>query len=164
LIKNEIKPPKNVMTGNVIVHDERALFNDKWKLYYRNFVYNENSEKIFELYNVIDDPYEKYELSEQYPDVFDSMKKTFDENPLIIETPFINPVQSYLYGDRYIGITDSPWLERTYKEKELPHPIVQNLVFVWIIFLTFKHIIIPVLILLTLIFYFMKFRNNISSN
>ena len=46
LVKNEIKPPKNVMTGNVIVHDERALFNDKWKLYYRNFVYNENSEKI----------------------------------------------------------------------------------------------------------------------
>ena len=45
------------------------------------------------------------------------MKKTFDENPLIIETPYINPVQSYLYGDRYIGITDSPWLERTYKEK-----------------------------------------------
>ena len=36
------------------------------------------------------------------------------------------------------GITDSPWLERTYKEKELPHPIVQNLVFGWIIFLTFK--------------------------
>ena len=164
LIKNEIKPPKNVMTGNVIVHDERALFNDKWKLYYRNFVYNENSEKIFELYNVNDDPYEKYELSEKYPDVFESMKKTFDENPLIIETPYINPVQSYLYGDRYIGITDSPWLERTYKEKELPHPIVQNLVFGWIIFLTFKHIIIPVLILLTLVFYFMKFRNNISSN
>ena len=164
LVKNEIKPPKNVMTGNVIVHDERALFNGKWKLYYRNFVYNENSEKIFELYNVNDDPYEKYELSEKYPDVFESMKKTFDENPLIIETPYINPVQSYLYGDRYIGITDSPWLERTYKEKELPHPIVQNLVFGWIIFLTFKHIIIPVLILLTLVFYFMKFRNNISSN
>ena len=41
-------------------------------------------EKDFELYNVNDDPYEKYELSEKYPDVFESMKKTFDENPLII--------------------------------------------------------------------------------
>ena len=92
------------------------------------------------------------------------MKKTLINMPVIIDTPYINPVQSYLYGDRYIGITDSPWLERTYKEKELPHPIVQNLVFGWIIFLTFKHIIIPVLILLTLVFYFMKFRNNISSN
>ena len=77
LIKNEIKPPKNVMTGNVIVHDERALFNDKWKLYYRKFIYDNESEEIFELYDILNDPYEKYDLSQEHPEILESMKKTF---------------------------------------------------------------------------------------
>ena len=37
---------------------------------------------------------------------------------------------------------------RNYEEKELPHPIVQNIIFLWIIFLTFKQYLIPVIFLL----------------
>ena len=47
LITNNIVPPDNSITGNVIVNDERALFNDKWKLYYRHFIYDDDSKKIF---------------------------------------------------------------------------------------------------------------------
>ena len=65
------------------------------------------------------------------------MKKTLTEMPVVIDTPYINPVQSYLYGDRYIGINNSRGLRETIK-KDLPHPLVQNLIFAWIIFLTFK--------------------------
>ena len=111
LISNNIEDPKNVVTGNVIVNDERALFNDEWKLYYRHFVYNENAKKTFELYNIQADPFEMNDLSSDHPDIFNSMKKTLTEMPVVLETPYINPVQSYLYGDRYIGIFNWSWLE-----------------------------------------------------
>ena len=34
LLNNNIVPPSNVLTGNIIINDERALFNDNWKLYF----------------------------------------------------------------------------------------------------------------------------------
>ena len=123
LKSNNIEDPINVITGNVIVNDERALFNNQWKLYYSHFIHDNNSEKIFELYDIQNDPYEKNNLSSEHPEIFESMKNTLINMPIVIETPYINPVQSYLYGDRYIGINDSPWLERNYKEEDLPHPI-----------------------------------------
>ena len=129
LKSNNIEDPINVITGNVIVNDERALFNNQWKLYYSHFIHDNNSEKIFELYNIQNDPYEKNDLSSEHPEIFESMKNTLINMPIVIETPYINPVQSYLYGDRYIGINDSPWLKRDYKEEDLPHPIVQNIIF-----------------------------------
>ena len=150
LITNNIVPPDNSITGNVIVNDERALFNDKWKLYYRHFIYDDNSKKIFELYDILNDPYEKYDLSLEHPEILESMKKTFYEKPINLETPFFNPVHSYLHGDKYIGINDSPWLERNYEEKNPPHPIIQNIIFTWIVFLTFKEFIIPILFMVIL--------------
>ena len=69
------------------------------------------------------------------------MKKTFYEKPINFETPFFNPVHSYLHGDKYIGINNSPWLERNYEEKNPPHPIIQNIIFVWIVFVTFKELV-----------------------
>tara|TARA_A100001011_G_scaffold51106_1_gene49074 strand:- start:966 stop:2525 length:1560 start_codon:yes stop_codon:yes gene_type:complete len=161
LKSNNIQEPKNVITGNVIVNDERALFNNQWKLYYRHFIYDDNSKKIFELYDVQNDPYEKNNLSSQYPDIFESMKKTLINMPVIIDTPYINPVQSYLYGDRYIGITESPWLKREYEEKNLPHPIVQNIIFAWIIFLTFKQFIIPILVIFIFLIYLIIKKNKV---
>ena len=77
LITNEIRLPVNAMTGNIIISDDRALFNDKWKLYYTQNVYT-NSKKTFELYDIINDPFEQNDLSKEYPDVFKSIKKSFD--------------------------------------------------------------------------------------
>ena len=153
LKSNNIEDPINVITGNVIVNDERALFNNQWKLYYSHFIHDNNSEKIFELYDIQNDPYEKNNLSSEHPEIFESMKNTLINMPIVIETPYINPVQSYLYGDRYIGINDSPWLERNYKEEDLPHPIVQDIIFAWIIFLTFKQFIIPIFLIFIFLIY-----------
>lgn len=157
LLTNNVIPPNNSITGNVIVNDERALFNDKWKLYYRHFIYDEDSKKVFELYDILNDPYEKYDLSLKHPEILESMKKTFYEKPINFETPFFNPVHSYLHGDKYIGINNSPWLERNYEEKNPPHPIIQNIIFVWIVFVTFKEFIIPIfligIILISMYFY-----------
>ena len=102
------------------------------------------------------------DLSSDHPDIFNSMKKTLTEMPVVIETPYINPVQSYLYGDRYIGINNSPWLERTYQERDLPHPLIQNLIFAWIIFLTFKQFFIPIIILLIFIIFFVIKKINLK--
>ena len=157
LLTNNVIPPNNSITGNVIVNDERALFNDKWKLYYRHFIYDEDSKKVFELYDILNDPYEKYDLSLKHPDILESMKKTFYEKPINFETPFFNPVHSYLHGDKYVGINNSPWLERNYEEKNPPHPIIQNIIFVWIVFVTFKEFIVPIfligIILISMYFY-----------
>ena len=100
LITNEIRLPVNAMTGNIIISDDRALFNDKWKLYYTQNVYT-NSKKTFELYDIINDPFEQNDLSKEYPDVFKSMKKTFNEAPFVLQPPYINPTTMYLYGDRF---------------------------------------------------------------
>ena len=157
LLTNNVIPPNNSITGNVIVNDERALFNDKWKLYYRHFIYDEDSKKVFELYDILNDPYEKYDLSLKHPEILESMKKTFYEKPINFETPFFNPVHSYLHGDKYVGINNSPWLERNYEEKNPPHPIIQNIIFVWIVFVTFKEFIVPIfligIILISMYFY-----------
>ena len=99
----------------------------------------------------MNDPYEEYDLSLEHPEILESMKKTFYEKPINLETPFFNPVHSYLHGDKYIGINDSPWLERNYEEKNPPHPIIQNIIFTWIVFLTFKEFIIPIFLMLILL-------------
>ena len=162
LITNNVVPPKNSITGNVIVNDERALFNDRWKLYYRKFIYDNESEEIFELYDILNDPYEKFDLSLKHPEILESMKKTFYDKPINLETPFFNPVHSYLYGDKYIGINNSPWLERDYEEKNPPHPIIQNIIFTWIVFLTFKEFIIPIIFMIFILIgiHFNKKKSN----
>ena len=162
LITNNVVLPKNSITGNVIVNDERALFNDKWKLYYRKFIYDNESEEIFELYDILNDPYENFDLSIKHPEILESMKKTFYDKPINLETPFFNPVHSYLHGDKYIGINNSPWLERNYEEKDPPHPIIQNIIFTWIVFLTFKEFIIPIIFMIFILIgiYFYKKKSN----
>ena len=164
LITNNVVLPKNSITGNVIVNDERALFNDKWKLYYRKFIYDNESEEIFELYDILNDPYENFDLSIKHPEILESMKKTFYDKPINLETPFFNPVHSYLHGDKYIGINNSPWLERNYEEKDPPHPIIQNIIFTWIVFLTFKEFIIPIIFMIFILIgiYFYKKKSNFS--
>ena len=45
--------------------------------------------KFFELYDILNDPYEKYDLSQEHPEILESMKKTFYEKPINLETPFL---------------------------------------------------------------------------
>lgn len=163
LINNKITMPKNVMTGNIIITDDRALYNDNWKLFYRHNVFLD-SEKVFELYDVSKDPYEQNELSEKHPEVFNSMKETFYKMPMVVHPPNINPTQMYLYGDQFpdnARITGSPWLDREYEVKQIPSPFIQSIVFTWILFLTFKQITIPIAIsLLLVIGYLIKVRRS----
>ena len=86
-----------------------------------------NAKKTFELYNIQADPFEMNDLSSDHPDIFNSMKKTLTEMPVVIETPYINPVQSYLYGDRYIGINNSRGLRETIKKEIYPIPLFKVL-------------------------------------
>ena len=158
LVSKNIKPPKNSITGNVIINDERALFNDNWKLYYRRFIYDNNSDPIFELYDIQNDPYETNELSAAYPDIFEEMKNTLNDMPFVLAPEYFNATHAYLYGDKYNGINGDPWLDRTYEEKEFHTPIVQAFVFTWIIFLSFKQITIPLLILLLIFTYYIYYK------
>ena len=154
LITNNIQPPKNSITGNVIINDERALFNDNWKLYYRRFIYDDDSDAIFELYDIQNDPYETKDLSDIYPDIFNEMKNTLNEMPFVLAPEYFNATHAYLYGDQYNGVKDDPWLDRTYEEKEFHSSFVQAIVFTWIIFLAFKQISIPLLILFLIFCYY----------
>ena len=122
-------------------------------MYYSHFIYDDNSKKTFELYNIQADPFELNDLSSDHPDIFNSMKKTLTEMTVVIDTPYINPVQSYLYGDRYIGINNSPWLERNYQKEIYPIPSSKSY-FCLDNFLTFKQFFIPIIILLIFIILF----------
>ena len=154
LITNNIRPPKNSITGNVIINDERALFNDNWKLYYRRFIYDDDSDVVFELYDIQNDPYETKDLSDIYPDILNEMKSTLNEMPFVLAPEYFNATHAYLYGDQYNGVKDDPWLDRTYEEKEFHSSFVQAVVFTWIIFLAFKQISIPLLILFLIFCYY----------
>ena len=119
-----------------------------------------NSKKIFELYDIINDPFEQNDLSKEYPDVFKSMKKTFNEAPFVLQPPYINPTTMYLYGDRFPDkpeIEGSPWLDREYEVAKKHSPFIQTIVFAWILFLAFKQITFPLLlIVIFLILYFVR--------
>ena len=85
------------------------------------------------------------------------MKNTLNDMPFVLAPEYFNATHAYLYGDKYNGIHGDPWLDRTYEEKEFHTPIVQAFVFTWIIFLSFKQITIPLLILLLIFTYYIYF-------
>ena len=159
LISNQVKLPVNAMTGNIIISDDRALFNDRWKLYYTQNVYT-NSEKRFELYDIISDPFEKNDVSKEFPEIFKSMKKTLNEAPFVLQPPYINPTQMYLYGDQFPDkpeIVGSPWLDREYEVAKIHSTFVQTIVFTWVLFLAFKQFTLPLLLILVFfILYFVR--------
>ena len=95
ILNNEIKDPVNVHTGNIIINDERALFNGKWKLYYRQNVQT-NGPKVYELFNIIEDPFETKDLSQIHQSIFLEMKETIDNQTLWMNPPIIDPVMMYL--------------------------------------------------------------------
>ena len=136
LLNDTINEPINVHTGNIVINDERALFNGKWKMFYSQNV-QVRGKKTYELYDILKDPYETNDLSLDYPLVFNEMKEEIDNQTLWMNPPIVNPVMMYLWGDRFVTTSrfvGSPWLERDYELKTPPHPIIENLIFIWILY------------------------------
>jgi arylsulfatase A-like enzyme len=159
LINNNIKEPKNVHTGNIVINDERALFNGKWKLFYSQNI-QANGPKTYELYDILNDPYETNDLSQQYQEVFNEMKNTMDNQTIWMNPPKINPVMMFLWGDRFTDETrfiGSPWLNRDYELKEPPSPFINAILFAWIMILAFKEIVILAILIILLFGLFVRF-------
>ena len=81
LLNDTINEPINVHTGNIVINDERALFNGKWKMFYSQNV-QVRGKKTYELYDILKDPYETNDLSLDYPLVFNEMKEEIDNQTL----------------------------------------------------------------------------------
>ena len=159
LINNNIKEPKNVHTGNIVINDERALFNGKWKLFYSQNI-QANGPKTYELYDILNDPYETNDLSQQYQEVFNEMKNTMDNQTIWMNPPKIDPVMMFLWGDRFTDETrfiGSPWLNRDYELKEPPSPFINAILFAWIMILAFKETVILAILIILLFGLFVRF-------
>ena len=75
LLSGQIVPPKNAFVGARIMFDERALFNDQWKLHSAKSVLFPVPAS-YQLFNIIEDPFEQNDLAEEEPEIFKAMKKT----------------------------------------------------------------------------------------
>ena len=150
LLNGNLELPVNDLVANRVINDERALFNNEWKLYYSNPVMISGGAK-YSLFNVMNDPYEQNDLSSSNVEIFEQMKITMmsmEENNV---QPNINPVKQYLHGDTEGGeIVGSPWLEGDYKTEGTPSGFVSFFVMSWIIFLAFKLQIIGFIFILIL--------------
>ena len=159
LINNNIKEPKNVHTGNIVINDERALFNGKWKLFYSQNI-QANGPKTYELYDILNDPYETNDLSLQYQEVVNEMKSRMENQTIWMNPPKIDPVMMFLWGDRFTDETrfiGSPWLNRDYELKEPPSPFINAILFAWIMILAFKEIVILAILIILLFGLFVRF-------
>lgn len=159
LINNTIKEPKYVHTGNIVINDERALFNGKWKLFYSQNVQTMGP-KTYELYDILNDPLETNDLSVDYPKIFNDMREVIDNQALWMNPPKIDPVMMYLWGDRFTDDTrfiGNPWLERDYELKEAPHPLIGKLIFIWILLLANKNLALGLILLLLFIIYIKRY-------
>ncbi len=159
LLNNDIKEPINVHTGNIVITDERALFNGKWKLFYSQNI-QANGPKTYELYDILNDPYETQDLSRQYQEVFNEMKNTIDNQTLWMNPPKIDPVMMFLWGDRFTEETrfiGNPWLDRDYELKEPPSPFINSILFIWIMILAYKEIVIMAILAIVLFSFFIRF-------
>jgi len=160
LLSGQIVPPKNAFVGARIMFDERALFNDQWKLYSAKSVLFPVSAS-YQLFNIIEDPLEKNNLVEEEPEIFSAMKKTITS---YIERDVVgnmNPAHGYLHGDNEQGGIEigSPWLDGGYELKSPPSAISSFFIFLWILIQAFKYQLTATILFIVLIFYaFRKLR------
>ncbi len=160
LLTGQIVPPKNAFIGARLISDERALFNDQWKLYSARPVLVPVSAS-YQLFNIIKDPFEKNDLSEEEPEIFNAMKKTINsyiENDVVGD---MNPAHAYLHGDdRQGGIEiGSPWMDGDYELNNPPSSVASFFIFLWILIQAFKYQLLASLIFIVAIFYaFKKFK------
>jgi arylsulfatase A-like enzyme len=153
---NTITPPKDAFIGSRVISDERALFNDKWKLYSSKPQLIPVSAS-YKLFNIIKDPYEKNDLSEVEFEVFETMKKTitsFTERDVVGD---MNPAHAYLHGDDRQGGSElgSPWLDGDYELNNPPSTLSTIFISIWILIQAFKYYLLAI-ILIIFIFYSLK--------
>ena len=132
-------PPINALVGARVISDERALFDGEWKLY------STKPQLIpvppsYSLFNIIEDPFETNDLSENEPEIFESMKKILTSLPEKDVVGDMNPAHSYLHGDDRQGGTKlgSPWLEGDYELNPPPSIFLSILITIWILILALK--------------------------
>ena len=160
LITGKIVPPRNAFIGARVISDERALFNDEWKLYSAKPVLAPVSPS-YKLFNIIEDPFEQNDLAEEEPEIFIAMKKTITS---YIERDVVgdmNPAHAYLHGDdRQGGIElGSPWMDGDYELNNPPSSVASFIIFLWILIQAFKYQLTVAILFIVLIFYaFRKLR------
>ena len=160
LLTGKIVPPRNAFIGARVISDERALFNDVWKLYSAKPVLAPVSPS-YKLFNIIEDPFEQNDLSKQRPEIFNAMKKTITS---YIERDVVgdmNPAHAYLHGDDRQGGVElgSPWMDGDYELKSPPSAISSFFIFLWILIQAFKYQLASSVLFIFLIFYaFRKLR------
>ena len=146
LLTNKISAPVNAFVGNKIIFDERALFNNDWKLYYKKPVMFD-VEGTFKLFNIVNDPYEKEDLSTTELNIFNEMKDTLMNIEELNSIGIIDPVHAYLHGDTEGGgVIGSPWLDRDY---ELNQPVSKTagfFIMMWVLIQSFKYQLIGLLL------------------
>ena len=157
LLTGQIAPPKNAFIGSRLISDERALFNGQWKLYSARPVLVPVSAS-YQLFNIIKDPFEKNDLSEKEPEIFNAMKKTINS---YIEKDVVgdmNPAHAYLHGDdRQGGIElGSPWMDGDYELNNPPSSVASFFIFLWILIQAFKYQLVASLLFIIAIFYSFK--------
>jgi hypothetical protein len=161
LISNTVIAPENAFVGARVIADERALFDGQWKLYSSKPQLIPVSAS-YSLYNILDDPYETVDLSEEEPEVFEKMKKTLssiEERDVVGD---MNPAHAYLHGDDRQGGESlaSPWLEGNYELNPPPNAINTFFITLWILTMAFKeYLTILVLLILAPLIYFKFFRS-----
>jgi len=154
---NTTIPPKDAFIGSRVISDERALFNDEWKLYSSEPQLIPVSAS-YKLFNIIKDPYEKNDLSEVEFEVFESMKKTitsFEERDVVGD---MNPAHAYLHGDDRQGGSKlgSPWLDGDYELNNPPSILSTLFISIWILIQAFKYYLLAIVLVIFIIFYSLK--------
>ena len=159
LLTKKIIPPSNVFVGNKIIFDERALFNDNWKLYYKKPVMFD-VEGSFKLFNIIKDPFETNDLSNSEKTIFNQMKESLMSIEERNSIGVINPVQQYLFGDTEGGnVIGSPWLDRDYDLKKPVSKTKSFFVMTWILIQSFKYQLLSLIFFIIICrFSYIKYR------
>ena len=157
LLSNKIQLPRNAFIGARITSDERALFNDQWKLYYKKPVMFSVS-GTYSLFNIIEDPYEKNDLSRIEIEIFEAMRKTLLEIPERDVVGNLNPAHAYLHGDDAQGGVElgSPWLDGEYELNDPPSALYSFFIILWILIQAFKYQLFIILLSIGLVIYLFK--------
>ena len=157
LLSGQIVPPKNAFVGARIMFDERALFNDQWKLHSAKSVLFPVPAS-YQLFNIIEDPFEQNDLAEEEPEIFKAMKKTITSYVERDVVGNMNPAHGYLHGDNEQGGVEigSPWLDGGYELNNPPSAVTSFFIFLWILVQAFKYQLAAAFLFIVLIIYAFK--------
>ena len=157
LLSGQIVPPKNAFVGARIMFDERALFNDQWKLHSAKSILFPVPAS-YQLFNIIEDPFEQNDLAEEEPEIFKAMKKTITSYVERDVVGNMNPAHGYLHGDNEQGGVEigSPWLDGDYELNNPPSLVSSIFIFLWILVQAFKYQLAAAFLFIVLIIYAFK--------